>query len=329
MNKPILYLVSPCFNERDMLKISAEEFKKKIELLIKNNQISEESKILFVDDGSDDNTWKIIKDLTNLPKNSNSNNTIQNNQSLFKGIKLSRNKGHQNALLAGLMTAKKYADIVISLDADLQDDVSVIDEMINKYKQGAQIVYAVRYDRKKDTMFKRSSALLFYKFLSALGVESVYNHADYRLTTKAVLDTLENYSEVNLYLRAIFPQIGFKQEYVYYKRKARVKGESKYSFSKMISLAIEGITSFSVKPLRIITNFGIIMIAVSILVALWLIYVKISGGTPQGLSFIAISIWLLGGVQLCSVGIVGEYVGKIYLETKSRPRYIIEDTTNI
>ncbi|MDR0789131.1 MAG: glycosyltransferase family 2 protein [Bifidobacteriaceae bacterium] len=314
MKLPLIYLVSPCYNEEDALPITSKAFADKINSLINSKKIAAESKILFVDDGSSDDTWNIIKNLN------------CKNPKTFEGVKLSKNRGHQNALLAGLMAAKEKCDAVISLDADLQDDINAIDEMIEKFKNGAQIVYGVRSDRQNDTIFKKSTALIFYKFLESLGVESVRNHADFRLTSRSVLNDLENFNEVNLYMRAIFPQIGYKQEIVYYSRQLRDAGESKYPFNKMLGLAIDGVTSFSVKPLRVITTLGLAIIVASIVVTLYLLYVKLSGGTPQGLSFIAISIWLLGGVQMCSIGIVGEYIGKIYMETKARPRYIIEET---
>jgi glycosyltransferase involved in cell wall biosynthesis len=312
MIAPIIYLVSPCYNEDEMLPYTAPIFENKIQFLINSKKISNKSRIIFVDDGSVDDTWKII---TNLSKKND----------LFGGIRLTRNRGHQNALLAGLLHSIDYADAVISLDADLQDDINAIDKMIDKYIGGTQIVYGVRNSRKTDSFFKRFTATSFYKFIHFLGVESVYNHADFRLTSSSVLRDLSDFNEVNLYLRAMFPLIGYRQEIVYYNRKKRDAGESKYPINKMISLAVEGITSFSVKPLRLITNLGLLLVVSSILVSLWLVYEKFSGGTAQGLSFIAISIWLLGGLQMCSIGIVGEYIGKIYMETKARPRYLIEE----
>lgn len=283
--------------------------------LINKGKVSKNSKIAMVNDGSKDKTWEIISKLHQ-----------ENN--LFTGINLSRNKGHQNALLAGLMTAKKYADITISLDADLQDDIKVIEKFVDKYIEGYDIVYGVRSSRNKDTFFKKFTAESFYKFMQVLGVDIVYNHADYRLMSKRTLDALENYQEVNLFLRGIVPQIGFQSTSVEYERNERFAGESKYPLKKMISFAFEGITSFSVKPIRFITNMGILIFAVSIIMLIYFLIQHFTDNTVSGWSSIIVSIWALGGLQLLSIGIIGEYIGKIYLETKNRPKYIIESILN-
>lgn len=308
-----LYIVIPCYNEEEVLKETAARLNKKIKELIKNKKISQDSKIMFVNDGSKDNTWKIIEELH------------QNNY-LFSGISLSRNRGHQNALLAGLLTAKEKADIIISMDADLQDDINAIDEMLDKYYKGAEIVYGVRSSRKKDSFFKKTTALAFYKFMKVMGVDIIYNHADYRLTSKNILNELEKYQEVNLFLRGIFPLIGYRADIVYYERSERFAGKSKYPLKKMLHFAWDGITSFSVKPIKMVLNIGIIMSIISFIVLIYCLIVKFSGSAVSGWTFIVCSIWLLAGVQMFSLGLIGEYVGKIYSETKQRPRYIIEKT---
>ena len=311
MKKKILYIVVPCYNEEEVLAETTKELKEKLEKLISDKIITEKSRVMYVNDGSKDKTWEIIKDINKKEK-------------LFTGISLSRNRGHQNALLAGLMTAKKYADFVISMDADLQDDINSIDEMIEKYYEGNEIVYGVRSARKKDTFFKRFTAESFYKIMNKLGVEVVFNHADYRLTSKKVLDNLENFEEVNLFLRGMFPLIGYKSAIVYYERNERFAGESKYPLKKMINFAVDGITSFSVKPIRLILNVGIIIFIISIIMILYALINKIIGNTVSGWTFIVCSIWLIAGVQMMSLGVIGEYIGKIYNETKRRPKYIIE-----
>lgn len=311
MKKEVLYIVIPCYNEEEVLQETTKELKTKLEKLIKAKVISEKSKVMYVNDGSKDKTWELIK-------------TIKNKEKLFTGISLSRNRGHQNALLAGLMTAKEYADIIISMDADLQDDINAIDEMIKKYYEGNEIVYGVRSARKKDTFFKRFTAESFYKIMNKLGVEVVFNHADYRLTSKKVLNDLENFEEVNLFLRGIFPLIGYKSDVVYYERNERFAGESKYPLKKMINFAVDGITSFSVKPIRLILNVGIIIFIISIIMVIYALINKIIGNTVSGWTFIVCSIWLIAGVQILSLGVIGEYIGKIYNETKRRPKYIIE-----
>ena len=307
----ILYLVIPCYNEEEVLPLTKKELKEKMNNLIKENKISKDSKVMFVNDGSKDKTWELIEE-------------YHNEDPLFVGVKLSRNKGHQNALLAGLMTAKKYADITISMDADLQDDINVIDKMIEENNKGSEIVYGVRSSRKKDSWFKRFTAESFYKLMRVMGVEVVFNHADCRLMSKRALDELERFDEVNLFLRGIVPLIGFQTSVATYERKERAAGESKYPLKKMLSFAWDGITSFSVKPLKMITTLGFIMLFISIIMIIYTIVVKILGNTVDGWAFIMLSIWFIGGVQLVSVGLIGEYVGKIYSETKHRPRYIIE-----
>ena len=314
-DKSILYVVIPCYNEEAVLEETTKQLKDKMENLIKSKKISEKSKVMYVNDGSKDNTWEIIK-------------KISKEEKMFTGIALSRNRGHQNALLGGLMTAKKYADVVISMDADLQDDINAIDEMIDKYNCGYDIVYGVRSARKKDTFFKRVTAEGFYKFMKSLGVECVYNHADYRLTSKRVLEEIANFKEVNIFLRGMFPLVGFKSDVVYYERKERFAGESKYPLKKMLNFAWDGITSFSIKPLRMICTIGFIILFISIIIMIYSLVRKITGNTVDGWTFIAISLWLIGGIQMISIGIIGEYIGKIYSETKQRPRFIISQNLN-
>lgn len=308
-----LFIVVPCYNEEEVLKETTKRLNDKLNNLIKMKKISSQSKVLYVNDGSKDKTWELIK-------------VIHNNNSMFWGLSLSRNRGHQNALLAGLMTAKEYADIIISMDADLQDDINAIDEMIEKYNEGSEIVYGVRNSRKKDTWFKRNTALAYYRFLKFMGVDIVYNHADYRLTSKRVLNELEKYGEVNLFLRGIFPLIGFKHDVVYYERHERFAGKSKYPLKKMLHFAWDGITSFSIKPIKMVLSIGIIIFVVSLFVMIYSLIVKLLGFTVSGWTFIVCSIWLLAGVQMLSIGLIGEYIGKIYSETKHRPRYIIDET---
>ena len=311
MKNKILYVVIPCYNKEEVLEETTKQLKVKMESLIKNKKISSDSKVMYVNDGSKDKTWELIQ-------------KIHNEDKLFTGITLSRNKGHQNALLAGLMTAKKYADIVISMDADLQDDINVIDKMIEKNNEGCEIVYGVRSSRKKDTWFKKTTAEGFYKFMQKMGVDIVYNHADCRLMSKRTLDDLENFSEVNLFLRGIVPLIGFKSDIVTYERNERFAGESKYPLKKMLAFAFDGITSFSIKPIKLILNCGIIFSFLSVIILIYSLIQKVLGNTVDGWTFIVCSIWLVAGIQMISLGIIGEYVGKIYSETKRRPRYIIE-----
>lgn len=308
----ILYIVVPCYNEEDVLNETTKQLKVKLEKLIKEKKISSMSKVMYVNDGSKDKTWDLIKKYHEKGK-------------LFTGISLSRNCGHQNALLAGLITAKEYADVVISMDADLQDDINAIDEMLIKYYDGYDIVYGVRSTREKDSLFKKLTALSFYKFIKFLGADIVYNHADYRLTSKRVLNSFSDFQEVNLFLRGMFPLVGYKSDKVYYERKERFAGESKYPLKKMLNFAWDGITSFSVKPLRFICIMGFAIIFISICIMIYSLIRKLMGNTVDGWTFLSISIWFIGGLQMTSIGVIGEYVGKIYSETKRRPRYIISD----
>ena len=313
--KDILYVVVPCYNEEPVLKETTKRLGVKLEKLIQNGIISDKSRVMYVNDGSKDKTWDLIEEYSRV-------------HNLITGISLSRNRGHQNALLAGLMTAKEYADVVISMDADLQDDIDAIDDMLEKYYSGCDIVYGVRSKRKKDSWFKRTTAQGFYKFMKLMGVDVVYNHADYRLTSKRVLEHFANYKEVNLFLRGMFPLIGFKSDVVYYERAERFAGVSKYPLKKMLNFAWDGITSFSVKPIRLVLNIGIIIFVVSIIMTIYSIVVYLMGDTVPGWTFLACSIWMLAGVQMLSLGIIGEYVGKMYNETKARPRYIISRNLN-
>ena len=308
----VLYVVVPCYNEEEVLEETTRQLKEKMESLIKDKKINKESRVMYVNDGSKDNTWKMIEEISEKEK-------------LFTGISLSRNRGHQNALLGGLMTAKNYADIVISMDADLQDDINAIDEMIDKYYEGADIVYGVRSARKTDTWFKKTTAEGFYKFMKMMGADIVYNHADYRLASKRVLDELEKFNEVNLFLRGMFPLIGYKSDVVYYERNERFAGESKYPLKKMLDFAWDGITSFSVKPLRFICTLGFVILFISIIIMIYSLVRKLTGNTIDGWTFLNISIWFIGGLQMISLGIIGEYVGKMYNETKARPRFIVAE----
>ena len=310
-NSDILYLVIPCYNEEAVLHETARQLMKKMKAMIERNMISEESKIMFVNDGSKDKTWDIIQELHRL-------------NPIYSGVKLSRNKGHQNALLAGLMTAREKADMVISLDADLQDDVNVIDKMVEKYYEGSDVVYGVRSARDTDTFFKKFTAEGFYKIMQAMGVKIVFNHADYRLMSKRALDGLSEFHEVNLFLRGIVPLIGYKSDIVTYERHERFAGESKYPLKKMLAFATDGITSFSIKPIRMITTCGFLIFSISILMLLYFIVIHMLGKTVQGWTSTVVSIWAIGGLQLLAIGVIGEYIGKIYLETKARPKYIIE-----
>ena len=306
-----IYLVLPCYNEVAVLHETSSRLKVKMNQLISENKISKDSRVTFVDDGSKDNTWSIIEEL-------------KESDELFAGVKLSRNRGHQNALLAGLMTVKDYCDAAISLDADLQDDINVIDKFIDRFIDGCDVVYGVRSDRKTDTVFKRTTAQGFYKVMKLLGVDIVYNHADYRLMSKRALDALEEFEEVNLFLRGIVPLIGYKSDVVLYERNERFAGESKYPLKKMLSFAFEGITSFSVKPIKLILDIGLIMFTTSLLFLIYFIALWCLGKTVEGWATIVVSIWMLGGVQLLCLGVIGEYIGKIYIETKKRPKFIID-----
>lgn len=310
--KETLYLVIPCYNEEEVLGETSKRLLEKVNKMINNEQISDSSKILFVNDGSKDRTWEIIEEL-------------HNSNSIFSGVNLSRNRGHQNALLAGLMVAKEYADMAISLDADLQDDVDVIEKFVEEYYSGSDVVYGVRSTRKTDSFFKRTTALGFYKIMNKLGVNVVYNHADYRLMSKRALEGLAEFKEVNLFLRGIVPLIGYKHSVVEYERHERFAGESKYPLKKMIAFAIDGITSFSIKPIRVISVLGFLIFFISVIALIYSLVVKFLGKTETGWTSLVISIWMLGGIQLLSLGVIGEYIGKIYNETKARPRYIIKD----
>lgn len=310
-----LYTVIPCYNEEEVLKETASRLIEKYKSLIANDKISKNSRIVFVNDGSKDKTWDIIKEL-------------HEKNVTYSGINLSRNRGHQNALLAGLMTAKDYADMVISMDADLQDDINAMDKMIDSYLAGSDIVYGVRNKREKDTFFKKFTAEGFYKIMNKMGAEVIFNHADYRLMSKKALEGLSNYKEVNLFLRGIVPMIGYKTDVVTYERGERFAGESKYPLGKMISFAIQGITSLSVKPMRMIVGLGFLTSFISILMMIYSVFRHFTGHTVTGWSSLMTSIWFLGGLNLLAIGIVGEYIGKIYLETKSRPRYIIDEFIN-
>jgi len=308
--KNVLYIVVPCYNEEEVLGETTRRLKNKVDDLIKKGSISKNSKVLYVNDGSSDKTWQIIE-------------KISKNDNTFSGICLSRNKGHQNALVAGLLIAKKYADLVISMDADLQDDIEAIDKMIEKYQLGCDIVYGVRNSRKKDSFFKRTTAQGFYKFMSFMGVDIIYNHADYRLTSRRVLDNFEEFGEVNLFLRGMFPLIGYRSDIVYYERNERFAGKSKYPLKKMLNFAWDGITSFSVKPIRLVLSIGVIIFFLSLIMTIYSLIVKLLGNTVAGWTFLSCSIWIATGVQMLSLGIIGEYIGKIYNEVKHRPRYFI------
>ncbi len=305
-----LYIVIPCYNEQEVLPETAARMLDKLSRMREQSLCSADSRVLFVDDGSSDNTWSIIESLSAEHTD-------------ICGLKLSRNRGHQNALIAGLMAAKDRADCAISIDADLQDDIEVMDEFLRHFHEGCDVVYGVRNRRDTDTFFKRATAQGFYKFMKVLGVDVVYNHADYRLMSRRALEALEEYKEVNLFLRGIVPTIGYKSATVSYDRSERFAGESKYPLSKMLHFALDGITSFSVRPIRIISNLGIV---ISLLSILGMIYALVSYfvGAVVGWTAIVCSIWLIGGIQLFCIGIIGEYIGKIYSETKARPKYIID-----
>lgn len=315
MQLPSLYIVIPCYNEQDVLPITAPMFLDKIESLISQGLCSENSKVLFVNDGSKDDTWNIICGLAkNNPK--------------FKGINLSRNRGHQNALLAGLMHAKERCDVTISIDCDGQDDINAMDEMMRQFNDGCDVVYGVRSKRDTDTFFKRFTAESFYKFMRLMGAETVFNHADYRLMSKRALDGLAEFKEVNLFLRGTVPLVGYKSTSVYYERNERIAGESHYPFSKMLNLALNGITSLSTKPLRYITSIGFVMAFISFMFIVWAIVARFTGNTVAGWTSLVGIMALIGGIQLFCLGIIGEYIGKIYSEVKQRPKYIIQSTTD-
>ena len=307
-----LAIVVPCYNEEPMLKISSEALRGVLEDLIKKQKISEDSFVLFINDGSKDKTWDLIEEEHALYP------------SMIKGVKLAGNVGHQFALTAGLLTAKDMSDVTVSIDADLQDDVSVIEEMIDKFHEGKDIVYGVRKKRKTDTFFKRTTAQAFYKFMKLMGAKTVYNHADFRLMSKRAVEQYAKYEESNLFIRGIVPLIGYETDSVYYDRKERVAGESKYPLKKMIALAFNGISSLSVKPITMITGLGMIIILLSICAAIYALVSYSRGNTVPGWTSLMLSIWFIGGVQLLCIGLIGQYIGKIYLEVKHRPRYNIE-----
>lgn len=311
---PILWTVIPCYNESEVLPITAPMFLEELKILIDEGLVSDKSRILFVNDGSKDNTWEVISELSRADGH-------------YIGISQSRNRGHQNALLAGLMEAKGNCDITISVDCDGQDDIGAMKEMVEAYLGGAEVVYGVRSKRESDTFFKRFTAESFYKLISKLGSDVVYNHADYRLISDRVLGEFANFEEVNIFLRGMIPLVGFKSETVYYERHERIAGESKYPFRKMLSLAFNGISSLSVKPISMITGLGGIVSVVGIIGIIWAIIMAVLGKTVAGWASIVCIVCFLGGIQLLSLGVIGQYIGKIYLETKHRPRYIISERT--
>lgn len=311
---PTLYIVIPCYNEEEVLPVTAPQFLQKIDDLSRAGKISGESRVLFVDDGSRDKTWEIISGLAASDRR-------------YTGIRQSRNRGHQNAVLAGLMEAKDKCDITISIDCDGQDDINAMDEMVDAYLDGCEIVYGVRSKRDTDTFFKRFTAEGYYKLLSGMGVDVVFNHADYRLVSARVLREFANFKEVNLFLRGMFPLVGFKSTSVYYERHERIAGSSHYPLKKMLALAFDGITSLSVKPIRMITLFGLIVSVLSFIALLGIAIAALCGAAAEGWAVTACAVCFMGGVQMLFLGVVGEYVGKIYLETKARPRYIISERT--
>ena len=310
-----LYVVVPCYKEEEVLPETSKRLKAKLMALIAQGKISPSSRILFVNDGSKDRTWPIIEELHASDR-------------IFSGVNLSRNRGHQNALLAGLMTAVQYADMMVSMDADLQDDIDAMDRMIDAYHEGYDVVYGVRSSRKTDSFFKRFTAESFYKLMKAMGVDIVFNHADYRLMSRRAVEGLSQFKEVNLFLRGIVPQIGYSWTTVEYERAKRFAGESKYPLKKMLSFAFDGITSFSVKPLRLILTLGAVIFALSLVMLLWTLVRWIAGATVSGWASLMCSIWMIGGIQLLALGVIGEYMGKVYSETKARPRFIIERVLN-
>lgn len=310
MREPILYIVVPCYNEEEVLPETSKRLKAKLESLMDKGKISRKSRIMFVNDGSRDRTWEIIDEL-------------HGSDPIFSGVNLSRNRGHQNALLAGLMTAKDRCDAAISMDADLQDDIDAVDAMMDKFLDGCEIVYGVRSSRKKDTFFKRFTAEAFYRLMNAMGAETVFNHADYRLMSRRALEGLAQFKEVNLFLRGIVPMIGYTTGTVEYERGERFAGESKYPLKKMLAFALEGITSLSTKPIRYITALGILIFLVSIIMLIVFVIQWAAGMTVAGWASVICSVWAIGGLMLLALGVIGEYIGKIYLETKERPRFLI------
>lgn len=311
---PLLYVVIPCYNEEDVLPITSKLFLNELEELVSQDLVSNESRIMFVDDGSKDETWAVIRELAR-------------GDARFEGIALSRNRGHQNALLAGLMEARKLCDISISIDCDGQDDVRAMRDMVVAYHDGCDVVYGVRSSRESDSFFKRTSAEGFYRLLKGMGVETVFNHADYRLLSKRVLDEFSQFEEVNLFLRGMVPLVGFRSTSVYYERHERVAGESHYPLKKMIALALDGITSLSIKPIRLITMLGVVISILSLIGVVWAVVVSLMGKSVAGWASMVSLVCLMGGIQMLSLGVIGEYIGKIYMESKHRPRYIIADST--
>lgn len=313
---PVLYIVIPCYNEEEVLPETAPLFLAKIKELVAAGEVAVGSRVLFVNDGSKDKTWELIQ-------------KFAGEEEIFEGISLSRNRGHQNALFAGLMTAKELADITISIDCDGQDDIDAMNRMIQEYKDGSQVVYGVRSQRKTDTKFKRITAQGFYRFMNLMGAEVIYNHADYRLMSREALEGLAEFKEVNLFLRGMVPLVGYRYSCVYYERAERIAGESHYPLKKMLSFAFDGITSFSVKPIRMITAMGFLTCVISLIAIVITIIQKFCGYTISGWSSMLCCILFLGGVQILSLGVIGEYIGKMYLESKERPRYIISEATEI
>lgn len=314
MESPILYIVIPCYNEEAVLPVTAPMFLEKINQLVRAEKVSDQSRVLFVNDGSKDQTWPIIQALAEQDEH-------------FIGISQSRNRGHQNALLAGLMEAKDRCDITISIDCDGQDDINAMDDMVDEYLDGCEIVYGVRKERDTDSFFKRWTAESFYRLLGWMGGEIIFNHADYRLMSSRVLQEFEKFGEVNLFLRGMVPMVGFKSTSVYYRRNERLAGESHYPLKKMLALAFDGITSLSIKPIRIITSIGLLVAALSFLGIIWAIVGSMTGNTVSGWASTTCIICFVSGIQLLSLGVIGEYVGKTYMETKKRPRYIISERT--
>ena len=314
MGNPILYIVIPCYNEEAVLPLTSGMFLKKIKDLAAAGKISDKSRILFVNDGSKDKTWDIIRSLAEADEH-------------YRGVCLSRNRGHQNALLAGLMTAKDLADVTISIDCDGQDDINAMDAMIDEYLAGMDVVYGVRSKRETDTWFKRTTAEGFYKVMKALGADVVFNHADYRLLSKRALEGLAEFREVNLFLRGLVPLVGYRCSSVYYERAERIAGESHYPLKKMLAFAFDGITSLSVKPIRLITGFGMLVSCISFIGVIWAVVAALLGHTVAGWASTISIVCFMGGIQLLCLGVIGEYIGKIYMETKARPRYIIGETT--
>ena len=314
MKTPVLYIVIPCYNEEEVLPVTSGLFLEQIKSLIAAGKVAPESRVMFVNDGSKDRTWEIIQELAASDEH-------------FEGVSLSRNRGHQNALLGGLMTARDRADITISIDCDGQDDINAMDAMVDEYLAGCDVVYGVRSKRETDTWFKRTTAEGFYKVMNALGAETVYNHADYRLLSRRALEGLAQFKEVNLFLRGLVPLVGYRSSSVYYERAERMAGESHYPLKKMLAFAFDGITSLSVKPIRLITGLGFFISLASFIGIIWVLLTKLFGVTVSGWASMACAIFFMGGVQLLCLGVIGEYIGKIYNETKARPRFIISETT--